>query len=108
MLVVTRRPPETVRQPDLFTFVVDGVHSAVRKAQSVADDRDVMVMGGAELIRGCLDAGLLDELHLHLSPVLLGDGTPLFVPGRAYPGTLEQFHVRVSALATHLSYRVFG
>jgi dihydrofolate reductase len=106
VLVVTRRPPDAVRLADRFTFVVDGVRSAVDKARWVAEDRDVVVMGGGELIRGCLDAGLLDELHLHLSPVLLGGGTPLFGPDGPGPRILEQFHVRVSALATHLAYRV--
>jgi dihydrofolate reductase len=107
VLVVTRRPPLTARLVDLFSFIVDGVESAVDKARSLADDRDVVVMGGAELIRGCLAAGLLDELHLHLAPALIGAGTPLFGPdGPAR--ALDQIHVRVSRNATHLSYRVRG
>jgi dihydrofolate reductase len=65
-------------------------------------------MGGGQLVRSCLDAGLLDELHLHLSPVLLGGGAPLFAPGGPAGRQLEQYHVRVSAVATHLSYRVVG
>lgn len=105
VLVVTRTPPETVRLADRFTFVVDGAGSAVSKAIAMAGDRDVVVMGGAETIRGCLEAGLLDELRLHLSPVLLGSGTPLFVPGTA-PRNLRQIHVRPSGTATHLTYRV--
>lgn len=106
VLVVTRRPPETVRLVGRFSFVVDGARSAVDKARSIADDRDVVVMGGGELIRRCIGVGLLDELHLHLSPVLLGGGTPLFGPDGPGPAVLEQYHVRVSALATHLSYRI--
>ncbi|GAA3349197.1 dihydrofolate reductase family protein [Amorphoplanes nipponensis] len=105
VLVVTRNPPATVRLADRFTFIVDGVRSAVDKARSMADDRDVVVMGGAQVIRGALDAGLVDELRLHLSPVLLGAGTPLFVGGGG-PRTLRQVHVRVSAHATHLTYRI--
>ncbi len=105
VLVVTRNPPAVVRLADRFTFVVDGVRSAVAKARSVADDREVVVMGGAEVIRGALTAGLVDELRLHLSPVLLGGGTPLFDAG-VPPRTLRQMHVRVSAHATHLTYRV--
>jgi dihydrofolate reductase len=108
VFVVTRRPPETVRLADRFTFVVDGIARAVDEARSAAGDRDVVVMGGGELVRGCLDAGLLDELHLHLSPVLLGGGAPLFAPGGPPGRQLEQYHVRVSAVATHLSYRVVG
>jgi dihydrofolate reductase len=104
VLVITRIPPGKVRLADRFTFVVDGVRSAVAKGVSLADDRDVVVMGGAELIRGCLEAGLLHELRLHVSPVLLGSGTPLFT-GQT-PRALHQLHVRASGTATHLTYRV--
>ena len=105
VLVVTRNPPATVRLADRFTFVVDGVRSAIDKARSMADDRDVVVMGGAAVIRGALAADAVDELRLHLSPVLLGTGTPLF-DGGVSPRTLRQVHVRASAHATHLTYRV--
>ena len=105
VLVVTRNPPDQVRLADRVTFVVDGLRSAVAKGVALADDRDVVVMGGAELIRGCLEAGLLDELRLHLSPVVLGGGTPLFVGGET-PRSLRQIHVRASGTATHLTYRV--
>jgi dihydrofolate reductase len=104
VLVVTRTPPETVRLVERFTFVVDGIGSAVSKGIAMADDRDVVVMGGAATVRGALDAGLLDELRLHLSPVILGAGTPLFT-GQT-PRQLRQMHVRVSGHATHLTYRV--
>jgi dihydrofolate reductase len=105
VLVVTRTPPATVRLADRFTFVVDGVRSAIDKARAMADDRDVVIMGGAEVIRGALTAGAVDELRLHLSPVLLGAGTPLFADGIG-PRDLRQVHVRVSAHATHLTYRI--
>jgi dihydrofolate reductase len=104
VLVVTSQPPDSVRLGDRFSFVVDGVGSAVSKAIALSDDRDVVVMGGAATVRGCLEAGLLDELRLHLAPVVLGAGTPLWL-GNA-PRQLRQTHVRVSAHATHLTYRV--
>lgn len=104
MLVVTRNPPDTVRLENRFTFVVDGLSSAVSKATALADDRDVVVMGGAAVLRGCLEQGLLAELRLHLAPVILGGGTPLW-RGNA-PRALRQVHVRVSGHATHLTYRV--
>jgi dihydrofolate reductase len=104
VLVVTRIPPETVRLGDRFSFVVDGAASAVSKGIAMSDDRDVVVMGGAELIRGCLDQGLLDELRLHLAPVVLGAGTPLWLDNT--PRLLRQVHVRASGHATHLTYRV--
>ena len=104
VLVVTGNPPDAVRLGDRFSFVVDGVASAVAKGVALADDRDVVVMGGAEVIRGCLEAGVLDELRLHLAPVVLGAGTPLWQGNT--PRQLRQIHVRVSAHATHLTYRV--
>jgi dihydrofolate reductase len=104
VLVVTRTPPDTVRLGDRFTFVVDGVGSAVSKGIAMADDRDVVVMGGAAVIRGCLELDLLDELRLHLAPVILGSGTPLWVDNA--PRELRQIHVRASGHATHLTYRV--
>lgn len=104
MLVVTRRPPDTTRLRDRVTYVVDGLGSAVSKGRAMAEERDVVVMGGAATVRGALDLGLLDELRLHLAPVVLGAGTPLFADGP--PRTLRQVHVRPSAHAAHLTYRV--
>lgn len=104
VLVVTRRPPEKVRLAERFTFVVDGIRSAVAKAVALAEDRDVVIMGGGETVRGAIEAGVVDELRLHLSPVLLGSGTPLF--HGAAPRVLRQIHVRPSGHATHLTYRV--
>ena len=99
-----RKPKKRDEAEDRFTFVVDGLGSAVSKALALADDRDVVVMGGAAVIRGCLEEGLLDELRLHLAPVILGAGTPLW-EGNA-PRSLRQLHVRASGHATHLTYRV--
>jgi dihydrofolate reductase len=104
VLVVTRIPPDKVRLADRMTFVVDGIASAVAKAIAMAEARDVVIMGGGETIRRALDAGVVDELRIHLSPVLLGGGTPLFSGG--VPRSLRQIHVRPSSHATHLTYRV--
>ena len=103
VFVVTRNPPEKTRLGERFTFVVDGIGSAVSHAVVVADDRDVVIMGGAAVIRGALEAGLLDELRLHISPVLVGSGTPLFA-GNARR-RLRQIHVRPSGHAIHVTYR---
>jgi dihydrofolate reductase len=104
LLVVTRRPPDEVRLADRTTFVVDGIGSAVAKGRAMSDERDVVVMGGAETVRTAIDAGLVDELRLHFAPVLLGAGTPLF--SGATPRRLRQIHVRSSSHATHVTYRV--
>ncbi|MCY1138892.1 dihydrofolate reductase family protein [Actinoplanes sp. Pm04-4] len=103
-LVVTRTPPAHVRLADRFTFVVDGIGSAVEKGLALADDREVVIMGGGAVIRGAIDAGLVDELRLHLAPVLLGGGVKLF--DGAVPRNLRQIHVQASGHATHLTYRV--
>lgn len=104
VVVVTRVPPEKVRLADRFTFVVDGIGSAVAKAAALAEGRDVVVMGGAETVRGAIEAGVVDELRLHLAPVLLGGGTPLFTGGT--PRALRQLAARESTHAIHLTYRV--
>jgi dihydrofolate reductase len=104
LLVVTRTPPAEVRLAERTTFVVDGIGSAVSKGVSMSDDRDVVVMGGGQTVRTAVEAGLVDELRLHLAPVVLGDGTPLFSAGT--PRRLRQTHVRASSHATHLTYRL--
>lgn len=102
--VVTHTPPAQVRLGLRFTFVTEGVAPAVEQARAAAGDKAVVVMGGGGVIHQCLDAGLLDELRIHLSPIVLGGGTPLFA-GRGRH-ELVQRSVRVSANATHLVYDV--
>ena len=97
VLVVTRNPPEKTRLGDRITFIIDGIGSAVSKGCAMAEERDVVIMGGAATIRGALEAGLLDELKLHLSPVILGSGTPLFTggtPAFAAPGAGQGLRAR--------------
>lgn len=78
VFVLTHDPPETAPSGETtFEFVTDGVEEAVDSARSAADGGTVGV-GGADVIQQCLDAGLLDEIRLHLVPVLLGDGVRLF------------------------------
>lgn len=104
--VVTGSRPESVRLPLDFTFVLDGPAAAVRRAYDAAGDRDVFVMGGGALVAGCLEEGLLDELRIHLSPEVLGAGTPLFAGVSRH--RLRQRSVQVSPVATHLVYDVLG
>ena len=102
--VVTHAPPEHVRLGLRFTFVTEGPVAAVEQARPAAGDKAVFVMGGGDIIRQCLDAGVVDELRIHLSPIVLGAGTPLFAGSRRHE--LVQRAVRVSANATHLVYDV--
>ena len=102
--VVTHSAPEQVRLDLDFTFVTSGLPDAVDQAREAAGSKDVVVMGGAEVIRQCVDEGLADELRIHLAPVILGGGTPLFVDAR--PRGLTQRSARGSSTATHLIYEL--
>jgi dihydrofolate reductase len=72
------REPLSMEGGTTFSFVTDGVDAALSRAREAAGDANVHVAGGASTVRQYLRAGLLDELHLHVSPLLLGGGEPLF------------------------------
>jgi dihydrofolate reductase len=103
--VVSHSAPEDVRLERevgmRFTFVND-LTTAVDQARTVAAGGHVVIMGGGDVIGQAVEQGLVDELHLHLAPMLLGGGTPLFRPGtrQAY----RQRDVRPSTNAVHLAY----
>jgi dihydrofolate reductase len=88
-----------------FTFVTDGIESALAQARDAATDRDVFVGGGADTINQYLAAGLLDEIELHVVPILLGGGSRLFASVRP-DVNLEQIRVVEAPGVTHLKYRV--
>ena len=87
-----------------FEFVTDGVESAFERAHAAAGGRDVAVAGGASTVRQFLAAGLLDELYLHVVPVLLGAGERLLED--VGDPTLEPVEVVASPAVTHVRYRV--
>ena len=101
--IVTHRPEE---EPEgaAFTFVA-GVEEAVARAVEAAGDKDVHVMGGADVIRQALAAGLVDELTIIVAPVVLGGGKRLF-DGFTTPLELEHLGLRQSPYATFVEYRV--
>jgi dihydrofolate reductase len=88
-----------------FYFVTDGIESALDQARQAAGDQDVLVAGGASAIRQYLAAGLVDELHLHLAPVVLGDGERL-LEGVGSDVKLEQLRAVEAPGVAHLYYRV--
>jgi dihydrofolate reductase len=102
--VVTHEPPAQVRLRSRFRFVTDGVAAAIEQARAAAGAKDVVVMGGANVIDQCVAAGLVDELRIHLSPLVLGGGTRLFE--LAGPTALVQRQVTQSPRATHLTYEI--
>lgn len=103
--VVTHRPPDDVRLARelgmQFTFVHD-LSSAVEQARAAATDGHVVIMGGGDVIGQAVELDLVDELHLHLAPMLLGGGTSLFKDGTEY--TYRQRAARASSNAVHLIY----
>jgi dihydrofolate reductase len=101
--IVTHRPEE---EPPggAFTFV-SGVEAAVDRALQGAGGKDIHVMGGAELIREALEAGIVDELTIIVAPVIMGGGKRLF-DGFTRSLDLEQLGVRQSAFATFIDYRI--
>jgi dihydrofolate reductase len=88
-----------------FTFVTDGIESAVEKAKKAADDKNVDVTG-ANIAQQCIKAGLLDEIQIDLVPVLLGGGVRLFDHLGPEPIELERTRVVEAPGVTHLRFRV--
>lgn len=104
-VVTHSAPKEWVKEGSPFTFVTDGVASAIRQAQKIAGDRDVSV-ASANIMQQCLRAGLLDEIRLNLAPALLGGGVRLFDHLDAASIHLECTRVVEAPGVTHLRYRV--
>lgn len=107
IFVPTRGKPPERPASELVHYVTDGVEGAVRRAKEAAGDKDVMVHG-ADLTQSLLRAGMLDELQIHLVPVLLGDGRRLFEHLGADHIELEPIRVTEAPGVTHLRYRVMG
>jgi dihydrofolate reductase len=89
-----------------FNFVTDGIEAALEQARAAAEDKDVLLAGGASVVQQYLKAGLLDELQIHVAPVLLGGGTSLFDQLGIEPLGLEATRVIASPSVTHLRFRV--
>lgn len=110
IFVLTHEAPERVpKQNDrlIFTFVTDGIESAISQAKRAAGDKDVVVVGGASTAQQCLQAALVDELHVDIMPVLLSGGLRLFEGTGAQIIKLETIKVLQSPTGrTHLRFRV--
>jgi dihydrofolate reductase len=99
------REPLTLGQTT-FSFVTDGIESALAQAKEAAGEEDVHIAGGAEIARQYLSAGLVDQMQLNVVPLLLGGGARLFEDGAAAGRELEQILVVEAPGVTHLRYRV--
>ena len=98
------REPLVMEGGTTFTFVTDGIQSALEQARAVAGDRNIAIAGGASTLNQFLSAGLLDELRLHIAPTVLGAGARVFdgVPSLDF----ELVSTRGTSLVSHITYRV--
>lgn len=107
IFVLTHTPPAKAPKQDAhltFTFVTDGIDSAIRQALAAAGDKDVTVVGGASTVQQCLQHGLADVLQIGVMPVFLGDGLRLFDGAPAV--ALEKFSVIETGPRTDLYFRI--
>ena len=104
VFVLSHSVPDDVPTGGVYTFVHD-LETALARARETAGDRNISVMG-ADTGRQCIDAGVIDEISVHVVPVLFGSGTPLLAGGVDEHVTLEFVGSSESPHATHLRYRV--
>jgi dihydrofolate reductase len=104
VLTHVARAPIPMEGGTTFTFVTDGIESALKQARAAAGDKDIAIAGGASAVRQYLVAGLLDELYLHVVPVILGAGERLLEA--VGDPVLEPVKVVASPAVTHIKYRV--
>jgi dihydrofolate reductase len=105
VFVLTHRPPEQPEDPEI-TFLDGDLGDAVATARQAAGDKNLEIFG-ANLAAQCLDAGLIDEIVVHVAPVLLGDGVRLYgVAGERRPVELERTELDESGQLTSLRYRI--
>jgi dihydrofolate reductase len=107
VFVLTHHEREQLTLADTtFTFVTDGIESALEQAREASGGKDVGIAGGAEAIQQYLAAGLVDDFMLHVAPMLLGEGTRLFDDAAIGEQGIERTEVVEGPVATHLRYRV--
>lgn len=104
--VLTHRPSDLAEDPDV-TFVSDDASTAVGRALAAAGGRNVVIIG-ATVARNCLEAGLVDEILVHLAPVLLGDGTRIYGDAGGEAVKLEKIGVTEAGPITNLRFRVLN
>jgi dihydrofolate reductase len=89
-----------------YIFITNGIESALKQAREAAGSQDIIVMGGADTVQQYLNAGLLDEIYLHIAHILLGGGTKLFDKLTITLTNLEKTAVVDAPGVTHLKFRV--
>ncbi len=102
--VVSHHVPEKLTEG--FTFVTDGIESATAQAKAVAGNKNIWVMGGANIAQQYIETGIVDEIQIHLVSILLGEGTRLFDHSSSKQIELERIRIMESPGATHLKFLV--
>lgn len=100
------RDPLKMQSGTMFYFVTDGIHAAAERAKAAARGKDVMLGGGANVVQQYLRAGLIDEIEIHLVPLLLGDGARLFDSTDGRQTAYECVRVVNSPTVGHYKYRL--
>jgi dihydrofolate reductase len=110
IFVLTHHVPEQVAKGQndqlTITFITDGIANAIERAKAAAGDKHVMVVGGANTAQQCLRAGLVDEIHIGIVPILLGAGLRFFEPHADEQLRLKRTRVFESPMRTDLWFRV--
>jgi dihydrofolate reductase len=108
VFVITHRPAERIEKQGgtSYTFVANGLAGAIDQARAAAGDKDVLIAGGLSIAQQAIAAGLVDEISMHIAPVLLGKGARLFDDIGDAPVRLIPLHSHQGDGATHVSYRV--
>jgi len=109
IFVLTHAAPEKLPKQSeklTFTFVTDGIESAIRQAKAAAGDKNVTVVGGASTAQQCIQTGLVDEIEIGIMPILFGEGLRFFDQLDADSIELETTRVREAAGVTYLTFRV--
>jgi len=99
------REPLEMQGGTTFYFVTDGIHAALDRAKSAAGDKDVSIAGGADVVQQYVKAGLIDEMEIHVVPLLLGSGSRLFENTDGRQAQYEVVRVVSSPAVTHVKYR---
>jgi dihydrofolate reductase len=106
VFVVTHSVPDDAPEGGVYTFITDGIEQALDQALAAAGDQYVTVMGGANIGQQYIAAGFVDEISIHLVPVLLHEGTPMFESLKGEHLNLEPAGVIETASAIHLRFRI--
>jgi dihydrofolate reductase len=106
VFVVTHQAPTQAPEGGVYSFVTGGIHNVLEQAGAAAGERTIAVMGGASIGQQFIAAGLVDELQIHLVPVLFGSGTPMFEHLGDAHIQLEPLQVVKTPAAIHLRFRI--